>query len=147
MRTIACEIAERMAPSIAGVGSDVSGRTFSPRAEREAASSMPPSSPQIRARNRTGGSGALEADRVARLGMPRRRRVAEQDPLAVGTLLQLAAGNQLAERRRHGRAAGADHPGKRPVREAQRHEDALRHYAAPALGQAPEQRQQAVVDA
>ena len=51
------------------------------------------------------------------------------------------------ERRRDRRAAGADHAGERAVREAQRDEHAAGHHAAPALGQAPQQRQQAVVDA
>ena len=51
------------------------------------------------------------------------------------------------ERRRDRRAAGADHAGERAVREPQADEHAAGHDAAPALGQAPQQRQQPVVDA
>ena len=94
---------------------------------------------------------ALEAQRVAARAADGERvlrpRPGAQQPLAVGAALDRAAGDQLTQPRRHRRAAGADHPGERAVREPQRDDDAVRHHAAPALGQAPEQGEQAVVDA
>src|SRR5215207_491672 len=100
MRTIACEIAERIAPSIGGAGSDVSVRGFSPspRSGGEAASSMLQSSPPSGVRNRTAGSGALEAHGAGQLGAARVGRLAQQQPLAVGAPLELPARHQLAER-------------------------------------------------
>jgi Pyridine nucleotide-disulphide oxidoreductase/Reductase C-terminal len=79
---------------------------------------------------------------VARLG-----RLAVQDPATIGPALDVAAGDQLPEGGGDRRAAGADHPGQRAVRQAQVDEHAVRHHAAPALGEAPQQREQAVVDA
>ena len=74
-------------------------------------------------------------------------RLAAQDPCAVGAALDRPAGHQLAERGGDGGPARADHAGQRAVRQAQRDEHAAGHDAAPALGEQPQQREQAVVDA
>ena len=75
------------------------------------------------------------------------RRLAAQHPRAVGAALDLPAGHQLAERGGHRRAPRADHARERAVRQAQRDEDPAGHDASPALGEHPEQREQALVDA
>ena len=74
-------------------------------------------------------------------------RSAEQEPAAVGAALHLAAGDELAQGGGDGRATRADHAGQRAVREAQAHDHATGRDAAPALGQAPQQREQTVVHA
>ena len=74
-------------------------------------------------------------------------RGAAQDPLAVDAPLEVAARHQLAQGGRDGGPARADHAGERPVREPQRDEHAVRDHAAPALGEAPQEREQAVVHA
>src|SRR5215211_2505651 len=83
--------------------------------------------------------GALERRRV--------RRIAAQQPRAVGAPHELIALGQLRQRRRHGRAPRAHQLAEDPVRERQRDHDALAADASPALGQMPEQRLQAPVDA
>ena len=103
-----------------------------------------------RPRGRNGSAqAALEARRAGqRLGVDvRLGRVAAQEEAAVLAALDVAAGHELPERRRHRRAAGADHPRERPVRQPQPDEHAAGHHAAPALGQAPQQREQPLVDA
>src|SRR5918994_4841646 len=106
-------MADRTAPSIPEDGTGLSGgrgcSPSPPRDDREAASSMPRSSPQTRVGNRTD-SGALEAHSAVELRVACQGRVAEQDPLAVPAPLDLAPGDQLAERGRDRPAAGADHP-------------------------------------
>ncbi len=73
-------------------------------------------------------------------------RRAVQDPAAVRAALDRAAGDQLAERGGDRRPAGADHPGERAVRQPEADEHAVGHHAPPALGEAPQQGQQPVVD-
>ena len=58
-----------------------------------------------------------------------------------------ALARQLGERGRDRRPARTDQLADQPVREHQRHRDAVARDAAPALGEMPEQRQQAAVDA
>ena len=79
---------------------------------------------------------------LARLG-----RIAQEEPATVRPALDLAARDQLTQRGGDRRAARADHAGERAVRQAQRDDDAVGRDAAPALGQAPQQRKQAVIHA
>ena len=71
----------------------------------------------------------------------------EQEPAAVGTALDLTAGDQLTERGGDGRPTRADHAGERAVRKAQRDDDAVGRHAPPALRQAPQQCKQPVIHA
>ena len=74
-------------------------------------------------------------------------RLAGQQPRAVVAAHELAVAGELGERGRDRRAARADELADQPVREHERHGDAVARDAAPALGEMPEQRQQAAVDA
>ena len=111
--------------------------------------------PKVPGRGASISSGVRQARRGARrrsASRPGRRRTAPRagrraGSIAVRPALDLAAGHQLAQRGRHRRPARADHAGQRAVREPQRDEHAARRDAAPALGQAPHQRQQPVVHA
>ena len=80
----------------------------------------------------------------ARLGV---RRVAAQQPGAVGPAHELVALGELGQRGRDGRPAGADELAEDPVRERERDHTPSPDDAAPALGEVPEQRRQAAVDA
>ena len=64
-----------------------------------------------------------------------------------GAADQLLALGELAQRGRDGRPAGADELPEDPVGERQRDDHAVAGDAAPALGEVPEQRLQAAVDA
>ena len=88
---------------------------------------------------RLAAGGALERGGV--------RRVAAQQPGAVGAAHELLALGELAERRRHRRPAGADELPEDPVREREGDDDAVAADTAPALGEMPEQRLEAPIDA
>ena len=105
-----------------------------PFAAREAAGRA-----QQVAHARVAGGRALERGGV--------RRVAAQQPGAVGAAHELVALGELGQRGRDRRAAGAHELAEDAVRQRERDHDAVAADAAPALGQVPEQRLQAPVDA
>src|SRR3954469_16676866 len=88
-----------------------------------------------------GGGGRLACQR---LGV---RRVAAQQPRAVGPADQLPAVRQLRQGGGHRRPAGAHELAEDAVRQRQRHDHAVARDAAPALGQVPEEGLQAPVHA
>ena len=95
---------------------------------------------RIRSWPRAGGVGRRASD-WASGGSPR----SSHEPSApAGELLALG---ELRQRGRDRRAAGADQLAEDPVRERQRDDHAVAGHAAPALGEVPEQRLQAAVDA
>ena len=102
----------------------------------------------LRSNRRAGRSRSAGARvRAAALERLRVRRVAAQQPRAVGAAHELVALGELGERGRDGRPAGADELAEDPVRQRERHDHALAGDAAPALGEVPEERLQAAVDA
>ena len=105
--------------------------------------------PPARVKRRAGRSRSPTRAWRAGVALERRRvrRVAAQQPRAVGAADELVALGELAERGRDGRPARADELAEDPVGERERDHDALAADAAPALGEVPEQRLQAAVDA
>ena len=73
--------------------------------------------------------------------------LAGQQPRAVLAAHELTVARQLGERGRDRRPARTDQFADQPVREHERHRDAVARDAAPALGEMPEEREQAPVDA
>ena len=90
---------------------------------------------------------APDRDDPLDLGGGDAHRRAGQQPGAVLATGQLARGHELAERGRHGGAAGADELAEHAVRERHRHGHAIRGDAPPALGKVPEEGEQPTVHA
>jgi hypothetical protein len=102
-------------------------------------------------RDRRDGGGGGEPDRPRGRGavaLARQRRLARGDhPAPVARARDDAALGEVAERQGDRRTAAADDPGQRLVGELQRDVDAERRDAAPAVGEVPEGRLEAVLHA
>ena len=72
--------------------------------------------------------------------------VADQQPAAVSAAPELAAGVDVLERGRDGRALASDELAEQRVREPQAQRDPARGHVAPALREVPEQHEQARLD-
>ena len=68
------------------------------------------------------------------------------DPSAVGLAAKEAVLTEFFERRRDGRALGADDPPEHLMGERQRYGDTVRRDRAPAIGELPEQQDEAHVE-
>jgi len=80
------------------------------------------------------------------LGCEALEAVAPQHPGAVEPAHDGARGGKLLEGERDGGAPGADHATERFVREREAHDDPVATDPAPALGEVPEEREEAQID-